>query len=176
MKRSASVAIALAAIATLAGCSTGEPTYAQVRHETIAALTTIVDLIPDPRDVDTGEEQDPYGCSDALLVSQGTGWFYTGHWTAEVPPTFDVAAFIDALPTTLGDGWKQEDLGIDVNFAAVDLVQESTGVSIAVEDHSVDARRVIDVLAISRCGILSDHDRSPTPIASKSPSPARYKH
>lgn len=177
MRRAGLAAAILIGLATLGGCTVGRPSYDEVRDQTVAALQAIVDLIPSPRTVDVGPEQEPYSCSDPLLPSRGEGSFYTGHWTAEVSETFDIAAFIETLPATLGHGWTEEDLGIDVSFATVDLIQESTGVSVAVEDHSVDGRRVIDVLAISRCGILSDEERSPrpSPFDTKSPAPLRYK-
>lgn len=176
MRRAGLSITILIGLATLGGCTAGRPSYEEVRDQAVAALTTIVDLVPSPRTVDVGPEQEPYGCSDPLLPFRGEGAFYTGHWTAEVPETFDIAAFIESLPAKLGDGWTEEHLGIDVSFATVDLVQESTGVSVAVEDHSMDGRRLIDVLAISRCGILSDEESPrPWPSVTKSPAPLRYK-
>lgn len=173
MRRAILAVTVLIGVATMGGCAMGQPSYSQVRKETEAALEGIIDLIPEPRAVDFGAEQEPYSCSDPLLGTQRKGWFYTGHWTVEVPEEFDVSSFVKRLPAALGSGWTEEDLGIDVSFAAVDLVQESTGVSVAVEDHSADGRRVIDVLGISRCGILGEEDRTPSPTSTESPTQVR---
>lgn len=157
MKRRIFATVVLLAVTLLGACSPVRPTYSTVRDETVAALETIAELIPEPKVVHAGAEQDPYSCSDSLLPSRDAGSFYTGHWTADVPDTFDVAAFVNSLPALLGEEWVREDLGIAVSFATVDLRQTSTGVSLTVEDHSADGSRVIDFIAISRCGVLG-HD------------------
>lgn len=151
------VMLLLAGVASSAGgCAPARPAYNEVRDDAIESLDELAAMVPDPKEVVPGAEQDPYTCDDPVLISRQKGAFYTGHWYVYVSESSDIDAFIASLPTRLSDKWKQQDLGIEVSFANIDLVQEETGVSVAVEEAEIDGRPALDLLAISRCGTLPD--------------------
>jgi hypothetical protein len=80
-------ALALSAgLLMLAGCSQfAQPTYAEVRQETLDAMSEVVALIPSHGRIERTPEFPPYGCDDKLLMGSGTGAFFTGQWTVAVP-------------------------------------------------------------------------------------------
>lgn len=144
------------------------PTYTEVRNETLAVLQMVADLIPEPKEVVRTPEFDPYSCGDDLTFGRGSGAFFTGQWALLVDDGFDIPRFIEGVPDLLGSDWRVEELGVPVNFAEVYLVRDSPRMTLTVEESTVDGRKAVDLLAISRCGRLSDEDRTrafstPTP-------------
>ncbi len=153
-------AVALTSVTLLAGgCSANTPTYDAVKAEAITALEEIAATVPQPGEVLRLPEGDPYPCDDPLLLSQRDGAFFTGQWNVFVPPDFDFDTYISTLPAQLGEDWEAQDLGIEVSFAAVYLVNRERGVSVSVDEAEIDGRPALDLIAISRCGILPNDVR-----------------
>lgn len=158
--------MAAALVFGIGGCAVGEPSYKAVREEVIASLEDIVSVVPDPKEVVREPDDEPYSCSDPLLMSNREGAFFTGQWAVYIPEEFDVDSFVAALPGLLGDGWEKQESSIEVSFANVDLVRKEPRVTVSVQEAIIDGRKSLDLIAISRCGILSDEDRSPAASAS----------
>ena len=116
-------------------------------------MQTVVEAIPDPKSVHPRPEQEPYGCDDPLIGMRQAGAFYTGYWEVAVADDMDVTAFVNSLLDTLGEGWREESQTIKVPYAQANLIRESSGVSLTVEERARNGRKGIDILAISRCGI-----------------------
>jgi hypothetical protein len=146
----------------LGGCSMPGPKYAEVRSETLAALQSVADLMPEPKDIVPTPEFRPYSCDDELLLSQGSGAFFTGQWALFVSEDFDIPGFINGAPQLLGAGWRVEELGVPVNFAEVYLVRDSPRMTMTIEEATIDGRKAIELLAISRCGSITDGERGAT--------------
>lgn len=145
----------------LAGCSDTRPRYDDVRAEAIEALTEVEALIPGTTTPRPRPEQEPFGCGGDPLSGAGSdSAFYTGYWEVEVSDDLDVPGFIDKLPSSLGKGWETEDLGIPVPFAQVHLLKKSPKLSLTVEERERNGKKGIDLLVMSRCGVVE-----PTPIA-----------
>lgn len=142
-------AIGLAAGAALAvtGCTATElPNYETVTEEANAAMQRVVDEMPPGSQVRPQPESDPYGC-------EGDGVFYTGHWGVYPGPGFDGRAFVDKLPTALGDEFVVQDRVVELSSPAVGFTATTygnAGLDVTVVD--VDGATVVDILAISRCG------------------------
>lgn len=151
-------AIVLAGLLTLGigGCAIGQPSYDEVRDEANQTLQQLADLVPERNEIDRGPEQEPYICDDPLLMSSGSGAFYTGHWLIYVGRDFDIDGFILDLPARLDDRWEQRELGTGVSFAHVDLVENQLQVAVSVQEATVNERPAIEMIAISRCGVLPD--------------------
>ncbi|MDF2046258.1 hypothetical protein P2P98_08810 [Microbacterium sp. Kw_RZR3] len=147
------------AILMISGCAPTPPTYDQVRAETHDVLRQVADLVPDPKTVEPNEEFEPYPCDDQLTLGGGKGSFYTGQWLVFVEDTFDVPALIDRVPEELGEGWRIDKLGVPVNHPLVYLVRDSPRMSLTVEESTLDGRKAVELLAISRCGTLSEDQR-----------------
>lgn len=148
------------------------PSYTEVRSETLDALQFVSDLVPGPTEIVATPEFDPYSCDDGLTLSGGSGSFYTGQWAVFVDDSFDIPRFIEEVPHLLGDEWHVEELGVPVNFAEVYLVRDSPRMTLTVEENTVDGRKAIDLLAISRCGRITDEERSATfPPPTPRPAP-----
>ncbi|WZH36016.1 MAG: hypothetical protein PIR02_14760 [Microbacterium enclense] len=160
MKRVVGAVLAAGVALGTGGCSAASPSYDTVRDEAVEALNQIVAVVPEPKEVFRGTEQDPSSCADTLLISRHEGAFSTAHWFVFVPGTFDIETFVASLSARLGDEWKQRESGIDVSFANVDLVQQELRVSVSVEEGTSDGRRALEMIAISRCGTLAE---SPAP-------------
>lgn len=160
MKRRVSAILALAAVLGLGGCGVNEPTYDTVREEVVSSLDRVVAVIPDPKEVAPQPEGEPYSCGDPLLLSNRKGAFFTGHWFVYVPEGFDIDAFIETLPGLLGEDWEVRDTQIEVSFANVDVLYKPLGVTVSVEDALAGDRPAVELLAISRCGLLPDDTRS----------------
>lgn len=143
----------------LGGCSSSQPSYDMVRDEALDALNTVVDLMPEDSIVKPRAEQEPYSCEDPLMGNGSDGAFHTAYWEVEVPPSMNIAAFIGALPDRLGEGWRAEDLGVASADPQVYLVHDDPSFSLTVEQSRGDSRAGIDLIAISRCGILPDDAR-----------------
>lgn len=137
-----------------AGCSASTPTYDAAKAGAITALEEIAATVPQPREVSRLPESDPYPCDDPLLLSQRKGAFFTGQWSVFVPPNFDFDTYISTLPAQLGEDWEAQDLGIEVSFATVYLVNRERGVSVSVDEAEIDGRPALDLIATSRCGVL----------------------
>ena len=138
----------------LGGCSASPPTYDDVRAEAEEVLKQATDLVPEPKQIVPTVGIPPYSCSDRLLLGETEGNIYTGQWAVFVDDAFDVPAFVNWLPDAIGGGWREDDLGAPVDFAQVRLVRDSPYTSLTVEERTVDGRKAIDFLAISRCGTL----------------------
>lgn len=152
--------LALTACALLlSGCADSPPTYDQVRAETNDVLKQVADLVPDPKEIVPNETFEPYGCGEDLTFGTGRGSFYTGQWEVYVDDSFDIPSFIDRFPDAVGDGWRAHDLGVPVNFAQIYMVRDSPRMSLGISERTVDGRKAIDLLAISRCGTLSEDQR-----------------
>lgn len=141
---------------TLGGCAVKQPTYAEVRAETLDVLAQVAAFIPDPIDVVPTPEFDPYPCGDSLTTGHAEDSFYTGQWAVFVEEDFDVHAFVATVPARLGPDWRAEDTGISTSFAQVYLVRDSPRTTITVEESRIDGRKAVDLLAISRCGTAPD--------------------
>ena len=156
-------AIALVLIPlTTGGCALNQPSYDTVRAEAVAALDEIAALVPPPHEVSPEPDDEPYSCSDPLLSSRRGGAFYTGQWAVYVSDGFDFDTFIADLPGRLGDGWEERDLGIAVSFASVYLVNHEHELSVTVDEAEIDGRPALDLIVISRCGILPTDDKPRT--------------
>lgn len=143
-----------AAALVLSGCATSLPPYDQVRKETDELLQQVVDLVPDPKEVVPTDEFAPYSCDDKLIFGTRRGSFYTGQWAVYVDESFDIPSFIAQFPNLLGDDWQAKDLGVPVSFAQAYLVREAPRMSLGISEKTIDGRKAIDLLAISRCGTL----------------------
>lgn len=135
-------------------CAPMNPTYEQVRTETDGVLQQVVDLIPEPKTVESNDEIGPYPCDEPLALGRGKGSFYTGQWLVFVEDSFDIPAFVERFPAALGDGWHAESLGVPVSFSQVYLVRDSPRMSLSVEESTSDGHKAVELLAISRCGTL----------------------
>ncbi len=142
------------ALLMINGCSITPPTYDQVRAETDDVLQQVADLVPEPKVIEPNEEFEPYPCDDPLLLGGGKGSFYTGQWLVFIDETFDIPAFIEKVPGALGEGWRTEKLGVPVHHPLVYLVRDSPRMSLTVEESTIDGRKAVELLAISRCGTL----------------------
>ncbi|MBB3158643.1 hypothetical protein FHS07_002339 [Microbacterium proteolyticum] len=149
-------------VAFLCGCSTPATTYPEVRSETLDALQIVSDFVPEPKEILVTPEFEPYPCGEELALQTGRGAFYTGQWALFVQDGFDIPQFVREVPRLLGEDWRVEELGIPVNFAEVYLVRDSPRMTLKVEESTIDGRKAIDLLAISRCGAMSDEERSAT--------------
>lgn len=175
MRRTVSAIVLMAATLGLGGCGLNEPTYENVREEVITSMDQVAAVIPDPKEVAPEPEGEPYSCGDPLLLSNREGAFFTGHWFIYVPEGFDIDAFVEMLPSLLGEDWEVRDSQIQVSFANVDVFYKPLGVTVSVEDALTGDRPALELLAISRCGTLSDNDRSPSPTDTTSSAPPRYR-
>lgn len=173
--RSKSVAVLMIAsvLFALGGCGKSGPTYAAVKEDAISSLNEIIAVIPSPKEVSYQPESDPYPCDDPLLPSGLKGAFFTGHVLVYVTEGFDIPAFIEALPGLLGNDWAKRDPAIEVSFANVDMLYRPLGLTVSVEDALSIDRPALELLVISRCGILGGQDKTPTPTAGGSPPPMR---
>lgn len=163
MKQVTQVLLVVALACGISGCASGDyPTYEDVRRDTLDAMQTVIDRIPEPKVVRPRPEFEPYGCHDELLGMNKDGAFFTGYWEVEVADDLDVAQFVLDLPSELGDGWADEPQLISVSFAQTNLVQVATKVSITVEERERNGKKGIDVLAISPCGIEARPTYPPT--------------
>lgn len=155
MKRILAV-LALIAALGLGGCGMNKPTYETVRGEVTSTLDEVVAVIPDPKEIQPQSKGEPYPCDDPMLLADREGAFFTGHWFVYVPESFDIDAFIASLPGLLGDDWEVRDPQIEVSFANVDLLYKPLSLTVSVEEALTGDRPAIELLAISRCGILPD--------------------
>lgn len=158
--------------AMLVGCSPNLPTYAEVRAETLDVLQNVADFVPSRQAVLVTPEFEPYSCDDGLALQKGHGAFFTGQWAVFVSDDFDIPGFIDDVPQRLGAEWRVEELGVPVSFAEVYLVRESPRMTLKVEEATIDGRKAIDLLAVSRCGKITDEERDatfPPPIPHPTP-------
>lgn len=162
------VIVLLISATLLASCSNTRPRYDEVRAEGIEALREVESLIPGVTTARPRPEFKPFGCGPDPLSGAGSdSAFYTGYWEVEVSDELDVPGFIAELPDKLGDGWTTEDLGIAVPFAQVHLVKESPRLSLTVEERERNGKKGIDLLVMSRCGVVT-----PTPVGlSRSDAP-----
>lgn len=149
------------AIATT-GCAPERPSYDDVRDEAIAVLDEVVALMPDGAIPRPRPELEPYGCGDDLLSGSGSdSAFFTGYWEVEIAEEMDVPEFISSLRAKLEGQWEVEDFGIPVPFAQVHLVRTSPHVSLTVEERERNGKNGIDLLVMSRCGLLSGSGHVP---------------
>ncbi|MFB3979157.1 MULTISPECIES: hypothetical protein [Microbacterium] len=156
MRHRFSICLIVIAVALLPGCSETKPSYDDVRAEAIAVMQQVNDLIPGPTTPRPRPEFDPFGCGSHPLSGEGSdSAFFTGYWEIEVSNEVDVPSFIADLPATLGDDWVVEDVGVDVPFAQVHLLQKSSRISLTVEHRDRNDKKGIDVLVMSRCGLQS---------------------
>lgn len=155
MKRTLSVLVLVTGMVLVSGCASDSPTYEEVRAETDAVLTRVANLVPDPKEIAPNDDFEPYPCHDPLVLGTGRGSFYTGQWLIFVDDSFDIPAFIATFPDALGERWQKKDLGIDVSFPQVYMVHESPRMSLSVEETVADGRKAVELLAISRCGIVN---------------------
>ncbi|MGN7188328.1 hypothetical protein [Microbacterium enclense] len=160
MKR-AMVATLLTAVIlpALGGCAMNRSTYGEVREEALRSLEQVVEVIPDPKEVVPQAEGEPYPCDDPLLPTKKKGAFFTGHWFVYLPDRFNVDAFISSLAERLGEDWEERDLGVNVSFSQVDLLYKPSGFTVSVEDALTDGRPALELIVISRCGILPTDDK-----------------
>lgn len=162
----------LALVAFLAGCSAPATPYAEVRSETLDALQTVSDFVPEPKEILVTPEFEPYPCGDGLALQSGRGAFYTGQWALFVEEGFDVPQFVQQVPNLMGEDWRVEELGIPVDFAEVYLVRDSPRMTLKIEESTINGHKAIDLLAISRCGRITDEERSATfPPPTPRPAP-----
>lgn len=165
----------------MSACSpTPKPTYDAVRSDALDAMQTVADAIPDPKAIHPRPEQPPYSCDNELMGMRHSGAFFTGYWEVAVADDMDVTAFVSGLLDTLGDGWRTEPQAVGVPYAQTNLLRDSSGVSVTVEERPRNGSKGIDILAISRCGIQDEPASAPTaphsartnsPTASASPAP-----
>lgn len=153
MSRRIAVVAIVATILSLAGCALfRQPTYAEVRQETLDAMDHVASLMTDHGRVERTPEFEPYGCGDPLIFGSGRGAFYTGQWTIAVADDFDVDQFVDSLPALLADEWTEESLGVPVREPYIYLVRKSPRMTLSVQESSLDGGKAVELLAISRCG------------------------
>ncbi|MDQ1083819.1 MULTISPECIES: hypothetical protein [Microbacterium] len=137
------------------------PTYEVVREEVIQSLDDIVATVPEPKEVVREPEDEPFSCSNPLLLSKRKGAFFTGQWAVYVPEDFDIRAYVTSLPGRLGAGWEERKSSIEVSFANVDLVREEPRLTVSVQETEINGRRALDLIAISRCGVLPEDEPEP---------------
>lgn len=155
MKPTRMLAALGASVLVLTGCSVPDlPPYSQVRAETLEVLQQVADLVPEPKEISKTAEFKPYPCDDDLALGKQPGEFYTGQWKVFVSEDFDVEAFVLGMPSVLGEGWTEAPLGLPLSFAQTRLVRESPQVTITVEESLPGDRKAVELLAISRCGVL----------------------
>lgn len=171
MKRIPSAFATLLLAGTLGGCSMTTPTYFKVRNETLSTLQSVADLVPEPKEITPTPEFEPYPCGDDLTLSRGSGAFFTGQWAVYVGDDFDIPHFIVQVPGLLGPDWRVEELGVPVSFAEVYLVRDEPRMTLTIEESTIDGRKAIDLLAMSRCGRISDDERKTT-FPPPTPQPA----
>ena len=144
--RRAGVALVVGATLAVSGCAAAElPTYETVTEEATAAMQRVVDEMPPGSRVALQPGSDPYGC-------EGDGVFYTGHWGVYPGPGFDGQAFVDHLPSALGDEFVVQDRVVKLIMPSVGFTATTygnAGLDVTVVD--VDGTTVVDILAISRC-------------------------
>ncbi|MGC0368981.1 hypothetical protein [Microbacterium sp. SLBN-111] len=150
-----SIVLTVALTLTMTGCTVPElPTYETVTEEANAAMQRVVDEMPPGSRVGLRPETDPYGCD-------GDSVLYTGHWGVYPGGGFDGQAFVDQLPTALGDGFVVRDSAVKLNKPSVGFTATAYGnASLDVSVVDVDGTTLVDILAISRC---AQPPSSPTP-------------
>lgn len=155
MKSILSAATVAALVLALTSCSptAQPPTYDEVQGEAIDAMQLIVDTLPEGQELED-RSKEPYACElggDTLL--SGEGRFYTGHWVIYPEGEFDGQAFIDELPSKLGDDFVIDDTALEVSYPALALRPKAApDVLIDVTANTSSQEPFIDILAISRCG------------------------
>lgn len=160
MKRvTASLLLTALVLPVLGGCAMDRPTFDGVRGEALDSLERIAKVIPGPKEVEPQAEGKPYPCDDPLLLSNRDGAFHTGHWIVHLPEGFDVDGFINTLPGLLGEDWEVRAPAIDVSFANVDLLYKPGAFTVSVEDALAESGPALELLVISRCGILPTDDK-----------------
>ncbi|WP_285137009.1 hypothetical protein [Microbacterium sp. lyk4-40-TSB-66] len=154
------------------GCSAQAATYTEVRAETLDTLQTVSNFVPEPKQILVTPEFDPYPCKDVLTAQPAAGAFFTGQWALFVGDDFDIPQFVREVPHLLGDDWRVEELGIPVEFAEVYLVRSAPRMTLKIEESTIDGRKALDLLAISRCGSITADERLATwPPPTPEPAP-----
>ncbi|KTR95926.1 hypothetical protein NS220_04065 [Microbacterium testaceum] len=156
MKHPLTVLALTAGMLILCGCAAAAPTYEEVRAEADEVLQEVADLVPEPKEVIPTEGIEPYSCKDELIFGKGKGKFYTGQWAVFVDESFDIPSFIAQVPDALGAGWSEQTLGVPVSFAQVYLVRDFPRMTLTVRELTIEGRKAIDLLAISRCGTIPE--------------------
>lgn len=156
MKKALALVVLTAGALLMGGCADDPPTYEEVRAETDDVLEEVAALVPDPKEIVPTEGIQPYSCSNSLTFGTRKGSFYTGQRAVFVDESFDVPSFIARFPDVLGPGWRAESLGVPVTVAQIYLVHDSPRVSLGIRETTIDGRKAIDLLAMSRCGIVTD--------------------
>ncbi len=141
---SAALIGALAAVA-LSGCAVAErPTLEDVRAETEAVMQQIADEVPGGV-VEVATPDPSYvACGD------DTYWA-TLHWGVTPGPGFDGEAFVEALPSRLGEDFVVAET-VDITSPAVALDHVS-GALLDVIVLDVDGGLVVDLLGLTPCGV-----------------------
>lgn len=142
-------------VITLAGCASPQgATFTSVRAHAQEAVADVVAALPD------GAEFTPTGDPTSTACDSGTAGpsgpegtaFATFHGSAVLPDTADTGAVLTELPTTLGEEWAVEPVGIDTDVATVRVNRAGTGVSVDVTEQAGDGPKTLDILAVSPCG------------------------
>lgn len=143
-------AFAASVVAMLAvgavGCSAQLPAYEEVRSETEAAMQDVVDALPEGSTVDDRTDPTPFACSDG-------GAFFTGHWEVHPPQGLDTRELLESLPEGLGDGYREQDVAVTVDYPLVRLVAlDHGGAGLDVSGIDVDTDDpIVNIVATSRC-------------------------
>ncbi len=135
--------LTVAAASLLVGCSP-LPSFDQLESESRAAAQAIADHLPPGtriEDRSTGEEG-PCGRGTAS---------YTQHWAAYPAPPFDGEEFIATLARELPDEFVVVDTGVPMSDP--NLAMDYRGMTIDVIVADDQGEPIVDILAISRCGL-----------------------
>lgn len=126
------------------GCSvTALPLYNTVRDESLSALQSVVDALPNDAEVSDGGTEQPYPCDG--------GYFYTGYWTVRLPTDFDTAKFVDELPGSLGEDFELDAVQGPTGISAKIVATHHNNTGVVISDRSTADARILDLLSTSRC-------------------------
>jgi hypothetical protein len=142
----ATTAFALVLLGTLTGCTMQQqlPTWQDAQTETQDAIQRVLDELPTDTHLNDRSDDVPYACGDGAM--------FTGHWEADLPQGFDVAAFIDGLPAALGTDFTPEASDVPLSDPNVNLRAKTYGnIVVSVRGYEFEGHPALDVLAISRC-------------------------
>ncbi|WEK13706.1 MAG: hypothetical protein P0Y48_00410 [Candidatus Microbacterium phytovorans] len=143
MGRRAAAATTAGVCALLVGCSP-LPSFDQLEWESRAAAQAIADHLPPGTEVEdrsTGEEG-PCGRGTAS---------YTQHWVSYPEPPFDGEEFIATLVRELPDEFDVFETGVTMSDPNLSLSYRGMTIGVIVEDDQGEP--IVDILAISRCGL-----------------------
>lgn len=134
----------LAAALMMTGCAvTGMATLDEVRAETDVMMQRLADEVP-------GGVAEVLPSKSPYLECGEDMFFYSTRWAVAPGDGFDGVAFIESLPSRLGDEFREVD-SVEVSVPAVAL-EHSSGILLDVQVIEHEGRTEVSLLGLSACG------------------------